>query len=203
MTHHRGFHNAVAGTFARVRLVFLQNHGYAVQQETLSSNWEPLYVNANDSSNEGIAHKNKPFFSVQFHPEAAPGPRDTEILFDRFVDTVRGTSRDAARVHAGVRAMLIFLTLPSCQIAANHGRLQRSATWARRSRCRACRGCHRPTVSMCPRSSSWALAVCPSARLASLTTRAHRYAFRRANHTHTWSATNAFCHDKSSGRRHG
>lgn len=62
-----------------------QNHGYAVDSETLSNDWEPLFVNMNDDTNEGIRHKTKPFFSAQFHPEAASGPTDTEFLFDDFV----------------------------------------------------------------------------------------------------------------------
>ena len=66
-----------------------QNHGYAVDSTTLPEGWEELYVNANDNSNEGIRHVNRPHFSVQFHPESAPGPRDTEFLFDVFVDTVQ------------------------------------------------------------------------------------------------------------------
>lgn len=63
-----------------------QNHGYAVKSETLSSDWEPYFINMNDGSNEGIRHKQKPWFSAQFHPEAASGPVDTEFLFDDFVN---------------------------------------------------------------------------------------------------------------------
>ncbi len=62
-----------------------QNHGYAVDSTTLGADWEPLFVNMNDGSNEGIRHKSRPWFSVQFHPEAASGPVDTEFLFDDFV----------------------------------------------------------------------------------------------------------------------
>lgn len=62
-----------------------QNHGYAVDSSTLGSGWEPLFENMNDGSNEGIRHHSKPWFSVQFHPEAAAGPTDTEFLFDEFV----------------------------------------------------------------------------------------------------------------------
>ena len=62
-----------------------QNHGYAVDNNTLGADWEPLFINMNDGSNEGIRHKRNPWFSAQFHPEAASGPTDTEFLFDEFV----------------------------------------------------------------------------------------------------------------------
>lgn len=63
-----------------------QNHGFAVDNNTLSDDWEPLFINMNDGTNEGIKHKTKPWFSAQFHPEAASGPTDTEFLFDEFVN---------------------------------------------------------------------------------------------------------------------
>ncbi|KAJ4301811.1 Carbamoyl-phosphate synthase [Kalmusia sp. IMI 367209] len=66
-----------------------QNHGYAVDSKTLPSGWEELFVNANDGSNEGIRHVRRPYFSVQFHPEHTPGPRDTEYLFDVFINTIQ------------------------------------------------------------------------------------------------------------------
>ncbi|GAA5952842.1 hypothetical protein JCM21900_004241 [Sporobolomyces salmonicolor] len=66
-----------------------QNHGYAVDVETLQTGWKELFINANDSSNEGIYSTERPFFSVQFHPESAPGPRDTEFLFDVFLSAVQ------------------------------------------------------------------------------------------------------------------
>ena len=62
-----------------------QNHGYAVDASTLPTEWEPLFVNMNDGSNEGIRHKTMPWFSAQFHPEACSGPTDTEWMFDEFV----------------------------------------------------------------------------------------------------------------------
>ena len=65
-----------------------QNHGYAVDDSTLPSEWEPLFVNMNDGSNEGIRHKTNPWFSAQFHPEASSGPTDTEWMFDEFVRTL-------------------------------------------------------------------------------------------------------------------
>ncbi len=62
-----------------------QNHGFAVDVRTLPKDWEPLFTNINDNTNEGIRHKKKKIFSSQFHPEATPGPVDTEFLFDEFV----------------------------------------------------------------------------------------------------------------------
>ncbi len=66
-----------------------QNHGYAANNDTLPSDWEPLFINLNDNTNEGIKHKSKPYFSSQFHPEASGGPTDTEFLFDLFIDEVK------------------------------------------------------------------------------------------------------------------
>ena len=63
-----------------------QNHGYAVDNSTLGSDWEPLFINMNDGTNEGIKLKTKRYFSAQFHPEACSGPTDTEFLFDKFVE---------------------------------------------------------------------------------------------------------------------
>ncbi len=65
-----------------------QNHGFAVG--TLPPDFTPWFVNANDGSNEGIQHIEYPFLSVQFHPEAMPGPTDTEWIFDYFLEKVRG-----------------------------------------------------------------------------------------------------------------
>ena len=64
-----------------------QNHGFAVDTNSLPSDWSVLFTNANDHTNEGIVHKTKPYFSVQFHPEAMGGPRDLEGLFDVFINT--------------------------------------------------------------------------------------------------------------------
>ena len=65
-----------------------QNHGFAIDDKTLPADWEPLFVNVNDGTNEGIRHKSKPFFSAQFHPEASSGPVDTEYLFDLFIENM-------------------------------------------------------------------------------------------------------------------
>lgn len=61
-----------------------QNHGYAVNEATLPRDWQVSVRNLNDGTVEGIAHREKPFFAVQFHPEAAPGPTDTSKMFERF-----------------------------------------------------------------------------------------------------------------------
>jgi carbamoylphosphate synthase small subunit len=68
-----------------------QNHGFACDYDARSAaaaEWDPLFYNENDKSNEGIIHKTLPFFSVQFHPEHMAGPRDTEFLFEVFMESV-------------------------------------------------------------------------------------------------------------------
>ena len=65
-----------------------QNHNYAVDDSTLGNDWEQLFVNINDGTNEGIRHKTKPFFSAQFHPEPSSGITDTEFIFDKFVKDI-------------------------------------------------------------------------------------------------------------------
>jgi anthranilate/para-aminobenzoate synthase component II len=66
-----------------------QNHGYAVDADSFPEGWRALFTNTNDGSNEGCRHLDKPFMSVQFHPEANGGPQDTQFLFDAFLDQVR------------------------------------------------------------------------------------------------------------------
>jgi len=66
-----------------------QNHGFAIDTKTLPSGWEPWFENANDGTNEGIKHKSGKFCSVQFHPEATPGPTDTAYLFEKFVGMLK------------------------------------------------------------------------------------------------------------------
>ncbi len=66
-----------------------QNHGYAVDATTLPQDWREWFYNNNDHTNEGIHHISRPFFGAQFHPEASPGPDDTEFLFDMFVRAMR------------------------------------------------------------------------------------------------------------------
>lgn len=67
-----------------------QNHGFCIKEESLPSDWQVMYRNLNDHTVQGIKHKTKPFFSVQFHPEEAPGPVDTQFLFKRFYDSIIG-----------------------------------------------------------------------------------------------------------------
>ena len=66
-----------------------QNHGYAVNAETLPLDWREWFVNDNDGTNEGIIHISKPFFAAQFHPEASAGPDDTEFIFDMFLRALK------------------------------------------------------------------------------------------------------------------
>ncbi|MEK7547764.1 MAG: glutamine-hydrolyzing carbamoyl-phosphate synthase small subunit [Patescibacteria group bacterium] len=63
-----------------------QNHGFAINEKTLKPGWKVWLRNANDKTVEGIKHKTLPFFSCQFHPEATPGPTDTNHFFDKFVE---------------------------------------------------------------------------------------------------------------------
>ena len=70
-------------------LITSQNHGFAVSPDTLDKDWDPWFENLNDGTNEGIKHKKLPFMSVQFHPEANPGPEDAEYLFDEFEKLVK------------------------------------------------------------------------------------------------------------------
>ena len=83
---HRSHNQPVRKVGTNICYVTTQNHGYAVDSATLPADWEPLYINMNDGSNEGIRHKTKPWFSAQFHPEACSGPVDTESMFDEFVN---------------------------------------------------------------------------------------------------------------------
>ena len=66
-----------------------QNHSYAVDSDTLPEDWREWFYNNNDGTNEGILHISKPFFGAQFHPEASPGPDDTEFLFDMFLRAMK------------------------------------------------------------------------------------------------------------------
>ena len=82
---HRSHNQPVRQVGTNRCFITSQNHGYAVDNDTIPADWEPLFINMNDGSNEGIRHKKNPWFSAQFHPEAASGTVDTEFMFDDFV----------------------------------------------------------------------------------------------------------------------
>ncbi len=82
---HRSHNQPVRMCGTNMCFITSQNHGFAVDTNTLPPEWEPYFENMNDGTNEGIKHKSKPFRSAQFHPEASSGPVDTEFMFDDFV----------------------------------------------------------------------------------------------------------------------
>ena len=91
---HRSHNQPVQRMGSTQCFITSQNHGFAVDDSTLPTDWEPLFLNMNDGSNEGIRHKTRPWFSAQFHPEACSGPTDTEWMFDEFVKRIgNGASR--------------------------------------------------------------------------------------------------------------
>lgn len=93
-----------------------QNHGFQVDATTLPLGWKELFTNANDGSNEGIYCEDKPFFSVQFHPESTPGPRDTEFLFDVFIQNITDCASTGS---------LVPISLPGGKKADNDARTPR------------------------------------------------------------------------------
>jgi len=86
---HRGQNQPVIEVGADRCLITSQNHSFAVDNQTLPAEWKPWFVNLNDGTNEGLRHTSGLFFSVQFHPEASPGPVDAEFVFDKFADMVK------------------------------------------------------------------------------------------------------------------
>ena len=85
---HRGHNQTVRIPGTHKCFVTSQNHGFAIDDSTLPADWERMFENLNDGTNEGIKHKSKPFFSTQFHPEASSGPTDTGNLFGLFVENM-------------------------------------------------------------------------------------------------------------------
>ena len=87
---HRGGNHPVKDLQTGRVYISSQNHGYVVDTEQLDPEIaEPAFVNVNDGTNEGLAYKNKNIFTVQFHPEACPGPQDSGYLFDRFINMMQ------------------------------------------------------------------------------------------------------------------
>ena len=82
---HRSHNQPVIEAGTNQAYLTSQNHGYAVDDDSIQEGWEIYFSNLNDGSNEGIRHKNKPVFTTQFHPEASGGPTDTAFLFGTFV----------------------------------------------------------------------------------------------------------------------
>lgn len=83
---HRGGNHPVKDLETGRTYISSQNHGYAVDESTLDKNiCLPAFVNVNDGTNEGLRYINKKIFTVQYHPEACPGPRDSSYLFDKFI----------------------------------------------------------------------------------------------------------------------
>jgi carbamoyl-phosphate synthase small subunit len=85
---HRGANHPVKDLATGKVEITSQNHGFVVDHESLPKNVEVTHVSLFDGSNEGIRLTDKPVFSVQYHPEASPGPEDSHYLFDRFVDLI-------------------------------------------------------------------------------------------------------------------
>ncbi len=83
---HRGHNQPCISTLSKKCYITSQNHGYAVDSDTLPREWQVTFRNLNDESVAGIGHKALPFFAVQFHPEATPGPTDTHWLFQKFYE---------------------------------------------------------------------------------------------------------------------
>ena len=94
---HRGGNHPVKDLTTGRVYISSQNHGYAVDESSVNpAIAEPLFVNVNDGTNEGLIYKGKNIFTVQFHPEACPGPQDSGFLFDRFIETIKEGRNTAA-----------------------------------------------------------------------------------------------------------
>jgi carbamoyl-phosphate synthase small subunit len=115
---HRSHNQPVRMVGTNKCFITSQNHGYAVDASTLPEDWEPLFVNMNDGSNEGIRHKTNPWFSAQFHPEACSGPTDTEWMFDQFIESL-SLSPNPSPVGEGSFAAKVPLSL---KVPLAHGR---------------------------------------------------------------------------------
>lgn len=86
---HRGANQPCMDVFSKKCFITSQNHGYVVDDSTLSKDFSIWFKNLNDNTVEGIKHKNLPIYSVQFHPESIPGPQDTSYLFNNFIEDIK------------------------------------------------------------------------------------------------------------------
>jgi carbamoyl-phosphate synthase small subunit len=95
---HRGANQPVKDLQSGKVYITSQNHGYAVVSDTIDKRIaDEWFINVNDGTCEGITYKNAPAYSVQFHPEACGGPRDTAFLFDRFIESMNMRSMEAKK----------------------------------------------------------------------------------------------------------
>lgn len=86
---HRSFNQPVQLVGTLKGYLTSQNHGFVVDKTTLTNDWDPWFINANDETLEGIKHKSRPFMGVQFHPESSAGPNDTKWIMEEFVNLVK------------------------------------------------------------------------------------------------------------------
>jgi carbamoyl-phosphate synthase small subunit len=86
---HRGGNHPVRELATGKIHITAQNHGYAVDADSLKGGLEVSHVNLNDGTVEGLSHKELPILSIQYHPEGSPGPRDNVYLFQNFLDMVK------------------------------------------------------------------------------------------------------------------
>ena len=93
---HRGANHPVQDIQTGKVEITSQNHGFQVLPETLPANVEVTHISLFDKSNEGLRVKDKPAFSVQYHPEASPGPEDSHYLFGRFIDMINENKKKQA-----------------------------------------------------------------------------------------------------------
>ena len=90
---HRGANHPVKDLTTGKVHITSQNHGYAIEASSLPDDVEVTHLNLNDNTVEGLKHKSRPVFSVQYHPEASPGPKDNDYLFDRFAELVKARKK--------------------------------------------------------------------------------------------------------------
>jgi len=90
---HRGGNHPVRDLATGKVYITAQNHGYAIDPDTLPGGLEVSHINLNDGTVEGLRHRDLPILSIQYHPEASPGPQDNVYLFESFLDIVKGGQR--------------------------------------------------------------------------------------------------------------